>query len=643
MKTIVLNRLSVLYFLLLSQYCFSQAGALDSSFGVNGKVSTDFAETSGFVYGTSAGLQSDGKIVMAGYLYHNSFSVDFMVSRFLTNGHPDSTFGLNGKVNTLFGFGITRAFATKVAVQPDGKILAGGYYSTVTPPFASLTAVALGQVQVVYIALARYLSNGTIDSTFGVSGKVVTVLYNEFIPFGGTNAMSLQSDGSILVGGNINGFYLVKYKPNGIIDSTFAVNGKLLRTGDSLNVRDIKILSDGKILLAQSGAPSYSSQDFSVAKLNTNGSYDSSFGNNGQTIIDFYGGSDTIYSIALTPNGGIIAAGTATNPLTNKGEIAVAKFTANGSPDLSFGTNGKVTLLPFGTAASVRKVLLQSDGKIILSGMANDTLVQVVRLNANGSLDNSFGNNGSNRLSFGTNTVVYDAVLQQDEKLITAGQPNFSLARFKKDELVTVALKKSISVLEGNTGTTSPAQFKVILNKLSPVDVFVNYTTKNLNALAGSDYTATAGTLRIKAGKPAGNIIVSIIGDNTREANERFALVLSNPVNAVLGTLDSAVCVIKNDDPSFAFTNSTTQEDISVDNMSVKIYPNPVKDVLNIQGLSTLDKTQISILDINGHVLAAKSINTSSFVWNIKSLAPGTYYLHIENRMKQTALKFVKQ
>jgi len=96
---------------------------------------------------------------------------------------------------------------------------------------------------------------------------------------------------------------------------------------------------------------------------------------------------------------------------------------------------------------------------------------------------------------------------------------------------------------------------------------------------------------------------------------------------------------------SFALTNAATQEDISIGGKYkfAEIYPNPVKDVLNIQGLDTQNKIEISLVDLNGQVLAKKSIGTSSYVWNIKSLAVGAYYLHIEEGMNQTTLKFIKQ
>jgi len=203
---------------------------------------------------------------------------------------------------------------------------------------------------------------------------------------------------------------------------------------------------------------------------------------------------------------------------------------------------------------------------------------------------------------------------------------------------IIVSIQKNISVFEGNSGTT-PAKFKIALNKASTSDVFVNYTTKNLNATAGSDYTATSGTLRIKAGKVSGSVSVPVIGDNIKESNERFAFVISNPVNVTLGTTDSVICIIKNDDPSF--TSATSTDEIKT--TSIKVYPNPVKDVLTIEGLNANTKTTISIIDQQGKIIAVNSTTNSVFTQSIKQLTAGTYFVKIESGNKIETIKFIKQ
>src|SRR5262249_23525722 len=159
------------------------------------------------------------------------------------------------------------------------------------------------------------------------------------------------------------------------------------------------------------------------------------------------------------------------------------------------------------------------------------------------------------------------------------------------------------SATEGNSGNT-PAGFKIVLNRPSEYDAQVNYKTADGTAKAGSDYVATSGTLTIKAGKTSKSVVVNVIGDNVRERNENFALVLNNPVNAVLGTPDSSTCTIKNDDPSFALIAGASNSSEINKTSSIKIVPNPVQDILSIQALDADHKTSLSIIDLDGRPMA---------------------------------------
>ena len=129
---------------------------------------------------------------------------------------------------------------------------------------------------------------------------------------------------------------------------------------------------------------------------------------------------------------------------------------------------------------------------------------------------------------------------------------------------------------------------------------------------------------------------MNVKGDNTVEPNERFALVITDPTNAVLGT-DSVICIIKNDDPSFARTANAEHVKAS----AIKVYPNPVKDILTVEGLKA--NTTISIINVDGKVLSVNKTTSNLFTHNIKQLSPGTYFVRIENDNKTETLKFIKQ
>ncbi len=155
---------------------FTAAGALDSSFGTGGIVTTDFG---GSDVANDLVLQNDGKIVVGGYTAGSS--TNFALARYTTSGALDSTFGTGGKVISPIGGGSSPAYG--LALQRDGKImLAGGTYNG-TYSFAT----------------ARYTTSGALDTGFGSGGQVITPLSSSGTTFGYTAA--IQNDGRIIVAG----------------------------------------------------------------------------------------------------------------------------------------------------------------------------------------------------------------------------------------------------------------------------------------------------------------------------------------------------------------------------------------------------------------------------------------------------------
>ena len=631
MKTVLRKLILALSLSLIISFVFAQAGTLDSSFGVNGKATISFNNPNG-EYASTVGIQKDGKIITGGSIGSFSYNSDFALARFLSNGNPDSTFGLNGKVTTHFDYFFSSSYIVKILVQPDGKIIAGGW-------------LFVGPGAPEYFALCRYLPNGNLDSSFGVNGKSLADLPADNYFY----TMALQNDGKIIAGGKSSQFAeLVRYKADGSLDSSFGLNGILIENNQGSAVRDIIVQTDSKLLVSRSWTDftnNYSLEQ--IVRYLSDGRIDSSFGNNGVINLalssDFFE-SNSFFSIAQLNNGSIIATGSPVNENVIR-SLTIAKFKPDGTADSSFGIYGRINTTLGNINPVAKQVIIDAEGKIIVAGFSNNLFF--ARFDTDGQIDSSYGINGIAFTDVTTNYSswelggLYPAVLQNDGKIIGATFYPFGVLRFKGDLPTTISLKKNISIIEGNAGTT-PVQFKIVLNKPATTNVFVNYTTKNLNAITGSDYTAASGTLRIKAGKTTGNIVVNIIGDNTREANEKFALVLSSPVNAILGTFDSATCTIKNDDPSFAF-NAVNSENISLKNSSVQLYPNPVKDILTIQGLDANSTSNVSITDVQGNVVAKTTTTGTHYSWNIKQLAAGTYFIKIESRSKTETIKFVKQ
>ena len=353
---------------------FSQNGSLDNTFGTNGLVSTFISggdSTNDRAY--SVAIQPDGKIVVAGYSNDTTYSA-FAVARFNSNGTLDNTFGTKGSVRTFISGGGGIDVGRHVLIQPNGKIVVVGM-SLIISVFYDL-------------GVARFNSDGKMDNTFGTNGTTsVTAIgdpydYNSF-------SCALQPDGKIVVAGSSISFDDVSNVPfkvarlnsNGTLDNTFGVNGTsgtYISGGDSTNdvCNSVSIQLDGKIVLAgYSGRASLTLINdiaFAVARFDSNGTKDSTFGTNG-TVRAYIIGSDSIsdraYSAAIQSDGKIVVGGG--SGFLGQSSFAIARFDSNGTKDSTFGTNGTVTTT-FGSDINVSdaamSIALQTDGKILAGG-----------------------------------------------------------------------------------------------------------------------------------------------------------------------------------------------------------------------------------------------------------------------------------
>ncbi|MDQ4123260.1 MAG: FG-GAP-like repeat-containing protein [Acidobacteriota bacterium] len=331
---------------------YNQNGTLDSGFGSGGKILTPVGAGSDEAY--SVALQTDGKIVVAGYASGN-----FAVVRYNQNGTLDSAFGDGGKVITdVSGFDLAEA----IAIQPDGKILVAGYSGSPRR-----------------FSLVRYNSDGTLDQTFGTAGKVIQQVGTSSVGDAG-RAIALQTDGKIIVAGvaavdlaqtTVNRFALVRFNQNGTIDASFGTSGKVITTITSAghsSLSDVVIQADGKILVTGDNSEQGAS-DVAVVRYNQNGTLDAGFGNNG-IVTTRFGGSSSGESINVQSNGKIVVAG---NSFTGSGsDFGVLRLNPNGSLDASFGAGGKV-ITPIGSRSDqARDAAIQPDGKIIVIGHSED-------------------------------------------------------------------------------------------------------------------------------------------------------------------------------------------------------------------------------------------------------------------------------
>ena len=332
---------------------YNSNGTLDTGFGTGGLVTTDVGGSSDAALGGA--LQGD-KIVVVGYARVGN-NDDFALVRYNATGTPDTTFGTQGKVTTDF-FG-TRNRAYAVAITADNQILVAG---------EAQPASGVG----VDFALARYSANGTFDATFGgaAAGKVATDIV------GGTDLgrnVAIDNSGRILVSGTItlagSPFLehagIARYDSNGIPDNTFDTDGKLSINGRAFG--EALAVQGDKLLIAGTAVVSGKRQ-FGLMRLAADGGIDLSFGTTGLTTTQFSTLGDFGRDLALQADGKILVSGQASNEL--QPDFALARYSANGAPDLTFDGDGKMTVDFFGKGDSAENVAVQADGRIVLGGFA---------------------------------------------------------------------------------------------------------------------------------------------------------------------------------------------------------------------------------------------------------------------------------
>ncbi len=340
---------------------YNTDGTLDSSFGRGGKVRTDFPGLAAVP--SSVVIQPDGKIVVAGGAFPLfTFAGNFVIVRYNSNGRLDQSFGNGGIVTTVMSAG---SYAFAVALQSDGKIVAAG---TLFVDFV------IGDQSDTDFVVARYDRNGSLDTTFGNGGSASTdFLGKEDDAF----SVLIQPDGKIVAVGSANDpanyydFAAVRYLSNGAIDSTFGVSGKVQTDFGDQNfdrAQSAALQADGKIVAAgfaisQGGGV----QNFAVARYTSSGVLDTAFSSDGKQQITFGDCCQSANEVLLQSDGKIITVGYA-NTEDSDSDFLLARLNVNGSLDSTFGVAGKVRTSFGDLNGGANGAALQSDGKIVAVG-----------------------------------------------------------------------------------------------------------------------------------------------------------------------------------------------------------------------------------------------------------------------------------
>ncbi len=393
--------------------CTSPApnSSLDAGFGSAGKLSNTLPAAKALA------LQADGKLLLLGGM---------TLSRYNADGSTDAGFGTAGRVTIVANGGGLDAMQA-LAVQADGRVVVAGY--TALP-------VVFNQDMVVL----RYNADGSLDTTFGSGGKVVT----DFT--GSTDrayAVLVQADGKIVAAGIATlgsgtsadqDLALVRYLANGALDTGFGVGGKV--TTNIAGTADFgyaaALQPDGKIVVAgRVAANGGANPDFGLARYLPNGTLDAGFGSSGIVRIDFGGNVwDEASDLAVQGDGKIVVGGQAA--FGSSYRFALLRLNANGTLDTGFGTAGLVRT-DFSTRNDYgRGLALQADGRIVLAGQVSGSLSAdfgVARYLSSGAVDTGFGTAGLVQVDFfGATDGAMDVVVQPDGKIVAAGSARNGLA-----------------------------------------------------------------------------------------------------------------------------------------------------------------------------------------------------------------------
>ncbi|MCD6064124.1 MAG: hypothetical protein K0R82_2035 [Flavipsychrobacter sp.] len=399
----------ILLFLLLlvaGHSAYAQAGTLDPTFGNGGQVIGNFGSAAASSV-KAITVQPDGKIVVVGQLdYTNDRGM--LVARYNSNGTLDNSFDNDGWDTVKFDAGYAQGFA--VALQPDGKIVVAG---------SSFTSTTGGG------AIARFKPNGTLDSTFGVNGKVSQMA-------GDWESIVIQPDGKIVVAGTWGGIYDAKIQrlnSDGSPDMSFHSGTAFNVVFDANNIEDalraVAVQPDGRIIAAGWGTDFMQITKFGILRLKTDGSsYDSSFAQDGLIWGTSWGDEEIFYDMVLQPDGKIVAGGTATKGGTM--DMTVVRFNTDGTLDNSFGTGGIAKAFKYSYYTDIRSISLQSDGRIVAAGTASGMISHefaLARFNVDGSLDTSFDADGMvmTPMSTTSDDEIYATAIQPDGKIVAGG------------------------------------------------------------------------------------------------------------------------------------------------------------------------------------------------------------------------------
>ncbi len=498
------------------------------------------------------------------------------------------------------------------------------------------------------ISVASLAQDGSLDTTFGTFGKVLT-LANTSKYDDGYNAVAIQPDGKIVMAGNSsNGtnrdFVVIRYNSNGSLDTTFGTGGKVatdIGTGDDIG-NSVVIQPDGKIVVAGLSYIDAPIISFAIVRYNSNGSLDTTFGTGGKvtTAMGTTYHIDYGTSVALQPDGKIIVAGY-TYP-SGVGLFKVVRYNTDGSLDATFGTLGIVTT-SLGTGNSYGySVALQPDGKIVVAGYCNESANNIgfalVRYTSNGILDTTFGTGGKVTTAVGSNAYGRSVAIQPDGKIVVAGytyvNPKyvFVVVRYNTNGSLDTAFGTGGKVTT-IVGSGYSEAYNVAIQPNGKIVVAGTADLGDNNYFGVVRYTSN-GSLDSTFG--IGGKVITEVGPSNSEA---YSIAFQPDGKIVLAGHYTGP------GGNFAIVryNNALLETETFALNPFKIHPNPAKTSLHIESQEYIQIEKITILNLLGETVLSQIVESLSEVeLNIEKLTAGMYVLQVTENNKKTNTKFIK-
>jgi uncharacterized delta-60 repeat protein len=375
------------------------SGTLDTTWGTGGVVSTDFqGSVNAQIHGIAR--QPDGKYVVAG-TSQSAGPTTILVARYTVAGVLDPTFGQNGLDNITAG---TFDNGLAVAVQADGKILVAGA--------SSITSTAV--LSNPRFTVVRLNADGSLDTSFGSGGDVFV---NLGAASGEARAITVTPSGQIVVAGEMipttgsTQFAVARLNSDGSPDTTFGGGTGLVLTpftGYSANAYAVAVDSSGRIVV--DGSAHDTAYNVAVARLNNDGSPDTTFGSGGELIDQIASRYDTLGAVAIGPSGQIdLASDTYSNPL-------VIQLTSSGQLDPSFGTGGTATVTA--PTSGLAGIGVLSDGSVVVAGTSGQNPL-MEELSPSGGTDYQYL--GASHSGAFSPSIANAALVNSDGSAVIAG------------------------------------------------------------------------------------------------------------------------------------------------------------------------------------------------------------------------------